>query len=229
MSVAASPRSIEYQHQFVDGRLCTLPVGKAVCVGRNYAEHAKELNNPVPALPLLFLKPSTSFVPLSPSFGLPADAGDCHHELEVALLIGEHLTAATSEQALAAIVGIGLGLDLTLRDRQQALKAAGQPWEIAKAFDGALPLAPFYCPSELPGLSELEFCLHINGELRQLGKSADMLTPVIPLLVYLTTIFTLLPGDVVMTGTPAGVAALKSGDVLTLQLAGRAGFATKVS
>ncbi|NQD38846.1 fumarylacetoacetate hydrolase family protein [Permianibacter sp. IMCC34836] len=220
---------MSYRHQFLDGRICELPVGKAVCVGRNYAQHAKELNNPVPEQPLLFLKPSTSMVPLSPSFSLPADAGDCHHELEVALLIGQRLTAATAEQARAAIVGVSLGLDLTLRDRQQALKTAGHPWEIAKAFDGALPLAPFLDPTALPDLTALEFSLEINGALRQHGSTADMLTPILPLLVYMTRFFTLLPGDVVMTGTPAGVAALRAGDQLVLTLADRARFVTRVA
>lgn len=220
---------LNYRHQFFDGRACDLPVGKAVCVGRNYAQHAKELNNPIPEQPLLFLKPSTSFVPLSPSFSLPADAGECHHELEVALLIGQTLTAATAEQARAAIVGISLGLDLTLRDRQQALKTAGHPWEIAKAFDGALPLAPFLAANEVPDLTALEFALQVNGDWRQRGNTADMLTPMLPLLVYMSRIFTLLPGDVVMTGTPAGVAALHSGDELVLTLADRARFTTRVA
>lgn len=225
MSAVVSERS--YQHQHLDGRPCLLPVGKAVCVGRNYAQHAKELNNPVPEQPLLFLKPSTSFVALSPDFSVPADA-DCHHEVEISLLIGTRLSQATAAQAEAAIVGIGLGLDLTLRDRQQVLKTAGHPWELAKAFDGALPLSPFVAPAALPPLSTLTFSLSVNGVLRQQGNAADMLTAAVPLIVYLTRYFTLLPGDVVMTGTPAGVAALKSGDQLELNLAGQASFLTAV-
>lgn len=217
-----------YQHRYVDGRPCTLPVGKAVCVGRNYAQHAKELNNPIPEQPLLFMKPSTAIVPLAPEFSLPLDGGECHHELEIAVLIGAALRQATTAQAEAAIAGIGLGLDLTMRDRQQALKNAGHPWELAKAFDGALPLTPFFAPAALPPLSTLQFSLHVNGELRQRGDSSDMLTPVLPLLVYISRYFTLLPGDVVMTGTPAGVAALRAGDQLTLQLADQPRFTTTV-
>ena len=217
-----------YQHQFLDGRACALPVGKAVCVGRNYAAHARELNNPVPTEPLLFLKPSTSIVPLSPAFSLPADAGECHHEIEISVLIGRQLTKATPAQAAEAIVGIGLGLDLTLRDRQLALKEAGHPWEIAQAFDGALPLSPFVVPGQLPALDALRFRLLINGELRQQGLTADMLTPVLPLLSKMSQHFTLMPGDVVMTGTPAGVAALASGDQLQLELDGRFIFTSAV-
>ncbi len=220
-----------YQHQFLHGEPCPWPAGKAVCVGRNYAEHAKELNNPVPTTPLLFLKPNTSMVPLSPSFALPADAGDCHHELELSILIGAPLTQASSEQAAAAIAGIGLGLDLTLRDSQQALKTAGQPWEIAKAFDGALPLSPFVARAnwrDAAPWQQAQFSLLVNGALRQRGSATDMITPVLPLLVYLTRIFTLLPGDVVMTGTPAGVAALQRGDQLELVLDGYGRFLTQV-
>lgn len=221
-------REPQYQHRYVDGAACPYPVGKAVCVGRNYAQHARELNNPVPEQPLLFLKPSTAFVSLSPAFAIPADA-DCHHEVELALLIGQRLQHATAEQAEAAIVGIGIGLDLTLRDRQQALKTAGHPWEMAKAFDGALPLAPFIQPAKLPALQQLTFALTVNGECRQTGQASDMITPAIPLIVYLTRHFTLLPGDVVMTGTPAGVAALKTGDQLTLELAGQYRFVSAVA
>lgn len=216
-----------YRHVFLDGSACPYPNGKAVCVGRNYAQHAKELNNPVPEQPLLFLKPSTSFTALSPAFSVPADA-DCHHELELALLIGAPLRQASAEQAQAAIVGVGLGLDLTLRDRQQALKTAGHPWELAKAFDGALPLSPFVKPATLPALADLQFSLSVNGERRQQGDARDMITPAIPLIVYLTRYFTLLPGDVVMTGTPAGVAALRPGDRLQLELAGQFRFDSTV-
>lgn len=220
--------TLPYQHMFFDGSACPYSVGKAVCVGRNYAQHAKELNNPVPEQPLLFLKPSTSLVPLAPTFAIPAGA-DCHHELELALLIGAPLRQANATQAGAAIVGIGLGLDLTLRDRQQALKAAGHPWELAKAFDGALPLSPFIKPDALPALADLQFTLRVNGELRQHGEARDMITPAIPLIVYLTRHFTLLPGDVVMTGTPAGVAALQPGDRLELELAGQYRFDSVVT
>ena len=217
-----------YRHVFLDCAEFQYPVVKAVCVGRKYAQHAKELNNPVPEQPLLFLKPSTSLTALSPAFSVPADA-DCHHELELALLIGAPLRQASAAQAQAAIVGIGLGLDLTLRDRQQALKTAGHPWELAKAFDGALPLSPFIQPAALPGLADLQFSLSVNGERRQHGEARDMITPAIPLLVYLTRYFTLLPGDVVMTGTPAGVAALRPGDRLQLELAGQYRFASAVA
>lgn len=207
-----------YQHSFLDGSPCALPVGKVVCVGRNYAAHARELGNAVPETPILFLKPSTALVPLSPSFAVPQGRGECHHETEITVLIGKMLTNAGEAECRAAIAGVTLGLDLTLRDVQNVLKKSGHPWEVAKAFDGAAPLAPFMAPQAFGDLADQHFSLTVNGEVRQQGNTADMITPVLALLQYISTIFTLQPGDVVMTGTPEGVAALHSGDVLVLEL-----------
>lgn len=207
-----------YQHTFLDGSPCSLPAGKVVCVGRNYAAHARELGNAVPETPILFLKPSTALVPLSPSFSVPQGRGECHHETEITVLIGKTLTNAGEAECRAAIAGVTLGLDLTLRDVQNVLKKNGHPWEVAKAFDGAAPLAPFMAPQAFGDLADQHFSLTVNGELRQQGNTADMITPVLALLQYISTIFTLQPGDVVMTGTPEGVAALHSGDVLVLEL-----------
>ncbi len=210
-----------YKHEFLDGSPCTLPLGKIVCVGRNYAAHARELGNEVPEAPILFLKPSTAVVALSPGFAIPAGRGECHHEAEVTVLIGQRLQNARVEQAQAAIAGIGLGLDLTLRDLQNVLKKKGHPWEVAKAFDGAAPLSPFFKPERFAELADIRFSLQVNGEIRQQGHTADMITPILDLISYISAIFTLEPGDVIMTGTPEGVAALKAGDVLELSLLDR--------
>ncbi|WP_417584279.1 fumarylacetoacetate hydrolase family protein [Nitrincola sp.] len=207
---------MDYQHQFIEGHT-NLPVGKVVCIGRNYVEHAKELNNPVPDEPLLFIKPSTAITPLSQSIVLPQDRGGLHYETELAILIGERLTRASEADAVKAIAGVGLALDLTLRDLQSALKAKGLPWEKAKAFDGSCSLSPFVVPTGLD-LTQLELSLWINDQLRQQGNTAQMLLPVTALLAYISEWFTLLPGDVVLTGTPAGVGELHAGDKLCLQL-----------
>lgn len=208
-----------YQHLNEHGEIIALPVGKVVCVGRNYAAHARELGNAVPETPILFLKPSTALVPLQPAFAIPAGRGECHHETEISVLIGRPLSGVVSEDEVrAAIAGIGVGLDLTLRDVQNVLKAKGHPWEIAKAFDGAAPMGRFLAPSCFPELSAIRVGLQVNGEQRQHGSSADMITGIIDLLCHIAGIFTLCPGDIVMTGTPEGVAALHEGDVLTLSL-----------
>ena len=216
-----------YQHQWVDGSIIDLPVGKAVCVGRNYAAHAKELGNIVPQTPILFLKPSTAIVSLSPSFTIPNDRGSCHYETEIAVLIGKTINNLRVEEVPQAIVGYGLALDLTLRDVQNQLKAQGYPWEVAKAFDGACPLSPFVKPELVADIKHTEFSLMVNGELRQHGFSHDMITPVYELIAYISQIFTLQAGDIVLTGTPEGVAALQRGDKLVLSMVGQV-FETEV-
>lgn len=212
---------MSYQHRFVDGTPANLPVGKVVCVGRNYAEHARELNNPIPSEPLLFIKPSTAIVPLGDPIMLQPARGPVHYETEIALLIGSLLSGDVSEaQAGAAIAGVGLALDLTLRELQDQLKEKGHPWERAKAFDGACPLSGFVPAAAVPALDNLDMRLHINGDLRQQGNSSQMITPIITLLQQIATVFTLLPGDVVITGTPAGVGVLHPGDRLDLAITG---------
>lgn len=201
----------DYRHQLAEGVECTDRPGKIVCVGRNYAEHAKELNNPIPTRPLLFIKPLTSAVAMNKPIQIPQTQGVCHHELEVAILISKRLKDATREEASAAIEGVGLGLDLTLRELQDNLKNKGQPWERAKAFDGACPLSGFVSARDVD-VSNLSLQLYLNGVLQQSGNTSQMLFPVNDLLVEISHSFTLLPGDVVLTGTPAGVGPLCSGD-----------------
>ncbi len=212
---------MSYQHSFSDASLANLPMGKVVCVGRNYAEHARELNNPVPSEPLLFLKPATAVVGLDEPLRLPQGLGAVHYETEIALLIGQTLSGEVSEQqAVEAIAGIGLALDLTLRELQDQLKAKAHPWERAKAFDGACPLSPFVRTEQVPDLGNIALQLQINGQLRQQGCSAEMITPIVALLRHIATVFTLQPGDVVITGTPAGVGVLNPGDQLLLSIPG---------
>ena len=191
---------------------------KIVCVGRNYAEHARELGNEVPTSPVLFLKPPSSLIGLEQGIDWNEDLGECHFECELSIQIGQPLKNATHEQAKAAIAGVTLGLDLTLRDLQNQLKDKGQPWERAKAFDGACVLGQWLAPDMLDDLSNSTFYLSVNGDIRQQADTADMLFGVVDLLVDISKVFTLQSGDVVMTGTPAGVAALASGDQLTMTL-----------
>ncbi|MBL4608594.1 MAG: fumarylacetoacetate hydrolase family protein, partial [Pseudomonadales bacterium] len=131
---------MKYSHRFVEGETLSLATGKVVCVGRNYAEHAKELNNPVPTSPLLFIKPSTSLVSMDEPIELPVSGEPCHFETEISVLIGDVISKQTPENIQDKIAGYGLGLDLTLRELQNKLKSKGHPWEISKAFDGSCPL-----------------------------------------------------------------------------------------
>lgn len=207
----------DYQHHWKDGTPVHLPLGKIVCIGRNYAEHARELNNPVPDEPLLFIKPATAAVHITRPLDFPRDRGDVHFETELAILIGRPITNASPSEAEAAILGYGLALDLTLRDVQSLLKEKRQPWERAKAFDGACPLSPFVAADKLRK-DHLTFTLDIDGIRQQTGDTRDMLNPIIPLIAHMSSQFTLMPGDVVLTGTPSGVGALASGQILSLEL-----------
>ncbi|GAA3704933.1 fumarylacetoacetate hydrolase family protein [Oceanisphaera sediminis] len=218
-----------YQHMDLQGQPLPYAVGKVVCVGRSYQDHAAELNNPVPEEPLLFIKPSTSLTGLDAPLLLPKGLGAVHHELEVALLIGRRLCHVEPGHALEAVAGVGLALDLTLRDVQDKLKAQGHPWERAKAFDGSCPVTPFALPEVLNDLQRLDFSLQVNGEPRQNGNTAMMMWSIGELLAQMSRCFTLNPGDVVLTGTPKGVAELKPLDELDMQLDGQYRFSAKVA
>lgn len=220
---------MSYQHQYIDGTPIHFSLGKVVCVGRNYTEHAKELNNPVPSEPLLFIKPGSCTVSLAGGFAIPQDSGSVHYEAEIAVLIGKPLSRTPSEEeVLDAISGFAPALDLTLRDVQARLKEKAYPWEIAKSFDGAFVLAPFVPGDAIQDPRDIGIRLSINGETRQDGNSRDMLYPIVPLIQAICGHFSLQPGDVVSTGTPAGVGPLASGDQLHLELIGHSQFDSHV-
>lgn len=196
------------------------PIGKVVCVGRNYAEHARELGNEIPKSPILFMKPASSVVSVRNDIVRPDPAkyGDTHYEAELCIQLSADLSAATVEQAQQAIGAVTLGLDLTLRDLQSKLKEKGHPWERAKCFDGACVLADWLEPQAFADFSQVNYQLTINDELRQDGDSAFMLFSVYELLAEISHAFSLQAGDVIMTGTPSGVGVLQENDQLTLTL-----------
>lgn len=189
-----------------------------MCVGRNFADHAAELNNPVPDEPLLFIKPSTAMVPFANRLRLHGRHGCHHYETEMALLIGKSLTCCNEQEAEAAIAGLGIALDLTLRQQQDALKAKSYPWERAKAFDGSCVLSTFVGLPPRIDFQNIDIRLWRNGELVQNGNTSGMLFPVLPLLCEISRTFTLVPGDIVLTGTPKGVGELQQGDTLRAEL-----------
>nr|WP_314877011.1 fumarylacetoacetate hydrolase family protein [uncultured Pseudomonas sp.] len=220
---------MSYQHQYVDGTRIHFPLGKVVCIGRNYAEHAKELDNPIPSEPLLFIKPGSCVVPLAGGFKIPSDRGAVHYEAEIAVLLGKSLSAKPSvEEVLDAISGFAPALDLTLRDVQAKLKEKGLPWELSKSFDGACVLPPFVAASTFADLTDIPVRLTINGAVRQDGSSALMLNPIVPMIQHMAAQFSLQAGDVILTGTPAGVGPFEAGDELVLELPGVCRFESKV-
>ena len=201
---------ILYSATWLDGSKFEAPCSKVVCVGRNYAEHAQELNNPIPTSPILFIKPESS---IQDQERLIIPRNGIHYECELAILIGE--TSVESKELV--IAGLGLALDLTDRELQSKLKEKGHPWERAKAFDGATYLSRFV-PYDHQDLTQIAFTLELNGKTVQNGLTSDMLFDVRSLLKEISSIFTLRKGDVVLTGTPKGVGVLNKGDELVLEL-----------
>ena len=196
---------------------------KIICVGRSYADHAKELGNAVPDRPVLFMKPPSALSTLDAGIDWNKTLGSCHYECELTLRIGQTLKAETDPQkALQAVDAVTLGLDLTLRDLQDDLKKKGQPWERAKAYDGSCMLADWVdISSVVSDWKDVHYTLQVNDELRQKGDTALLIFDVGTLLADISQVFTLEAGDVVMTGTPAGVAALQAGDQLSMTLQGQ--------
>ncbi|QKJ87347.1 fumarylacetoacetate hydrolase family protein [Paramixta manurensis] len=217
-----------YQHRDWQGALLDYPVSKVVCVGSNYAKHIKEMGSATPTEPVVFIKPETALCDLRQPLSIPKEFGSVHHEVELAVLIGATLKQASEEHVVKAIAGYGVALDLTLRDVQAGLKKAGQPWEKAKGFDNSCPLSGFIPVGEFDGdVQNTELKLVVNGEVRQHGTTADMITPILPLIAYMSQFFTLRAGDVILTGTPEGVGPMHAGDKLEVSLAGH-GIATRV-
>lgn len=213
---------------FADGLSAQIPAGKVVCVGLNYRDHVSEMNSQPGAEPVLFLKPSTALASLEQPVAIPTNLGVCHHEIEMAVLIGEQLSQCSEQEADAAITGVGVALDLTLRELQSQLKQKGLPWDKAKAFDGACPASAFVDRARVADLQDVQIRLTVNGDLRQQSSTAMMLKPVAQLIAYISGFFTLMPGDIVLTGTPAGVGPLAPGDQLLVELCDLIAVSTEI-
>lgn len=188
---------------------------KIVCVGRNYSEHAAELGNAVPSKPLLFLKPTSSYVSEGSAIKIPEGCNDLNHEVELGVVIGARAQAVSEAEASGVIAGYALGLDMTARDWQSEAKKKGQPWSLAKGFDTSCPISGFIDKTEIKNHNEIDIWLKVNGETRQSGNTKDMIFPIEHLISYASRFFTLEPGDLLLTGTPAGVSKLNPGDVIT--------------
>jgi acylpyruvate hydrolase len=191
-----------------------IPVGKIVCIGRNYSEHIKELGNQTPDKPVIFMKPASAILASGGTVTIPAYSDECHHEIELAVLIGKEAKNITAEQALHHVAGYAVALDLTLRDVQNVQKKKGLPWEIAKAFATSCPLSDFVTKDRVHNPQKLRLTLSVNGEVRQDGNTADMMLPLAELISAVSEYFTLEEGDILLTGTPSGVGRICSGDRL---------------
>lgn len=188
---------------------------KILCIGRNYADHAAELNNEVPTEPVVFGKPDSAVLLGKQDFYLPDFSNEIHHELELIVRINRHGKHIASKFAHKYFTEVTVGIDFTARDIQSQLKAKGLPWEKAKGFDGSAVVGEFVSLEELGGdVQNLELRLEVNGEVRQQGNTNQMIFPVDVLISQLSTYYTLRQGDLIYTGTPAGVGKVNQGDVL---------------
>ncbi|MCP3978752.1 MAG: hotdog fold thioesterase [bacterium] len=186
--------------------------GKILAVGRNYADHVKEMGNAADAPPVMFLKPTTALVPGGGRIELPADAGEVHHEVELVVVIGKAGREIAADEALDHVLGYAVGLDLTAREVQAQAKSRGEPWTLAKGFDGSAPVSAVAAREAVGDGSALDIRLTVNGETRQQGNTSSMSRSVAELIEHASRWITLEPGDLLFTGTPAGVGPLHSGD-----------------
>ncbi len=194
---------------------------KIIAIGRNYAEHAKELNNPVPTTPVIFLKPDTALLKDNKPFYLPDFSDDVHYELEVVLKVCKEGKHIAEKFAANYYDEIGLGIDFTARDIQTKHKEKGLPWELAKAFDSSAPVSLFSPKCDFEDLYRLDFELKINNEVRQKGNTSDLLFSFEKIISFVSQYITLKKGDLIFTGTPAGVGRVNQGDRLEAWLEGK--------
>jgi len=194
---------------------------KIICIGRNYADHAKELNNQLPENPVFFTKPDTCLLRNNQAFYLPDFSKDIHYEIELVVKINRIGKNISAKFASRYYEEIGLGIDFTARDLQQKCKEKGLPWEISKAFDHSAPVSQFIAKSEFENIDDVNFHLEVNGEEKQRASSADMIFKIDEIISYISQFFTLKIGDLIYTGTPAGVGPVKIDDHLTGYLEGR--------
>ena len=187
---------------------------KIICVGRNYALHAKELNNDVPENPVIFLKPETAISDLRTGFFLPDFSQDVHYEAEIVVKIHKNGKNIQEKFANKYYDEITVGIDFTARDLQSQLKAKGLPWELSKGFDGSASVGKFIDKSKVDLEKGVDFSLTVNGEVKQKGNSKEMLFSIDQVISYVSKFYTLKLGDLIFTGTPAGVSQIHKGDTI---------------
>ncbi len=199
-----------------------LAVGKILCVGRNYREHAREMNADVPASPVVFLKPSTALLASGEKVVIPPRSKELHYEVEMVVVIGKEGKTIPRERAMDHVEGYAVGLDMTLRDLQSEAKTKGLPWSVAKGFDTSAPVSHVVPKDRVDDPHELQLTLQVNGSTRQHASTGEMIFRIEEIIAHVSQFFTLERGDLIFTGTPEGVGEARSGDTLvaTLQSVG---------
>jgi len=187
---------------------------KIICLGRNYAEHARELGHEIPKEPVIFLKPPSALIGPDQTIILPRRSNRVDHEVELAVIIGKRGKNIPREKAMDYILGYTILMDITARDLQWEAKKKGLPWTVAKGFDTFAPIGPRVVDKREINVDDLEIGLKVNGEVRQLSRTSKMIFKIDEIIEYVSSIMTLEKGDIIATGTPEGVGALRHGDVL---------------
>ncbi|GAB3374646.1 fumarylacetoacetate hydrolase family protein [Massilia agri] len=206
------------------------PIRRVFCVGRNYGAHAREMgSDPNREPPFFFSKPADAVVPASGAVPYPPATQDLHHEVELVMALGAGGTNIDPARALELVWGYGVGLDLTRRDLQAVAKDSGRPWDMAKGFDASAPCSDLVPAARLGHPQDARIWLEVNGEVKQEGNLNEMIWPIPDVIASLSRLVTLAPGDLIYTGTPAGVAALKPGDRLRGGVDGVAEFALSIA
>jgi acylpyruvate hydrolase len=198
----------------------TFQVGKIICLGRNYVEHAKEMKADIPKEPVLFLKPASAIISSGSTITIPPFSHDLHHEVELVALIAKKGSKIPRSQAMSHIGGYAVGLDMTLRDVQSEAKKRGLPWSVAKGFDTSAPLSSFVAPESISDPHTLRISLRVNDVVRQQSNTSNMIFRLDEIIEYVSSIFTLEPGDLIFTGTPEGVGPALPGDTLLAEIEG---------
>lgn len=193
---------------------------KIVCVGRNYKDHVAELNNDLPTKPLLFLKPPSSLLAEGEAIRIPEGCQSLHHEVELGVLINREGSCIPEHEVMSHVGGYMLSLDMTARDFQEEAKKNRHPWLLAKCWDTFCPVSEVVPNKDIPDVNNVSVWLKVNGEMRQSGNSKDMIFPIPYLISYISRIMTLQHGDLILTGTPSGVAPVNSGDIIECGLEG---------
>jgi 2-keto-4-pentenoate hydratase/2-oxohepta-3-ene-1,7-dioic acid hydratase in catechol pathway len=194
---------------------------KIICIGRNYADHARELNHPLPEVPVFFMKPESSVIQNNNPFFFPGFSNEVHYETEIVLKIMRLGKNIEKQFAHRYYQEVGVGIDFTARDLQRECIKEGKPWEIAKAFDGSAVLGKFIKKEKLPDPDAVEFQLDLNGQIVQKGNTRDLIFSFNTIIAYVTKFVTLKTGDLIFTGTPAGVGPVKINDHLVASVEGQ--------
>jgi acylpyruvate hydrolase len=202
--------------------------GKIVCIGQNYHAHIKELKSEVPTEPVIFLKPASALIANGEQIVLPPDIGRVDYEGELAIIIGKRTKHVTSKEALRYVEAAAVFNDVTARDVQSKARKSGLPWSLAKGMDTFAPMSQPRPIGDIPDLGALMVRTRLNGELRQDGRTADMIFPVEELIAYISKFMVLEPGDVIATGTPEGVGPIKGGDLVEIEIEGVGKLTNKV-